>query len=102
MGVNFTNSGGAPVTLDLGLGGVVIQFNYCVNPGETLVATLPIKIFCDSESHLYVTVTSGDAFPSYLSRINANKSMRRLECQDAHLIRFKKCALLLETTKGNL
>ena len=61
MGVSFTNSGGAPVTLDLGLGGVVIQFNAVVNPGETLVATLPSTIFCDSESHLYVTVTSGDA-----------------------------------------
>jgi hypothetical protein len=66
MAVNFTNSGGAPVTLDLGLGGVVIQFNAVVNPGETLVATLPSTIFCDSESHLYVTVTSGDGrFPSY-------------------------------------
>jgi hypothetical protein len=60
MAVNFTNSGGAPVTLDLGLGGVIIQFNAVVNPGETLVATLPSTIFCDSESHLYVTVTSGD------------------------------------------
>ena len=61
MAVNFTNSGGAPVILDLGLGGVVIQSAVAVNPGETLVATLPSTIFCDSESHLYVTVTSGDA-----------------------------------------
>ena len=60
MGVSFTNSGAAPVTLDLGLGGVVIQFNAVVNPGETLVATLPSTIFCDSESHLYITVSSGD------------------------------------------
>ena len=60
MGVNFTNSGGAPVILDLGLGGVIIQTGVAVNPGETLVATLPSTIFCDSESHLYVTVLSGD------------------------------------------
>ena len=62
MGVNFTNSGGAPVILDLGLGGVVIQSAVSVAPGETLMATLPSTIFCDSESHLYVTVTSGDAY----------------------------------------
>ena len=60
MGVNFLNNGGAPVILDLGLGGVVIQSTITVNPTETLVATLPSTIFCDSESHLYVTVLSGD------------------------------------------
>ncbi len=60
MGVNYANSGGAPVILDLGLGGVVIQSAVTVGPGETLVATLPSTIFCDSESHLYVTVLSGD------------------------------------------
>ena len=60
MGVNYANSGGAPVILDLGLGGVVIQSAVTVGPGETLVATLPSTIFCDSESHLYVTILSGD------------------------------------------
>ena len=60
MGVNYANSGGAPVIVDLGLGGVVIQSAVSVGPGETLVATLPSTIFCDSESHLYVTVLSGD------------------------------------------
>ena len=60
IGVNFTNSGGAPVIVDLGLGGVVIQSAVSVGPGETLVATLPSTIFCDSESHLYVTILSGD------------------------------------------
>ena len=61
MGVNFANSGGAPVILNLGLGGVVIQSAVAVAAGETLVATLPSTIFCDSESHLYITVSSGDA-----------------------------------------
>ncbi len=60
MGVVYANSGGAPVILDLGLGGVVIQSAVSVGPGETLVATLPSTIFCDSESHLYVTILSGD------------------------------------------
>jgi hypothetical protein len=60
MGVNYANSGAAPVELDLGLGGVVIQSAVSVAPGETLVATLPSTIFCDSESHLYVNVLSGD------------------------------------------
>ena len=60
MGVTYANSGGAPVIVDLGLGGVVIQSAVSVGPGETLVATLPSTIFCDSESHLYVTVLSGD------------------------------------------
>ena len=59
MGVNFTNSGGAPITLDLGLGGVIIQSAVDVAPGQTVIATLPATIFCDIESHLYVTVTSG-------------------------------------------
>jgi hypothetical protein len=60
MDNRFANSGAAPVILDLGLGGVVIQSAVSVNPGETLVATLPSTIFCDRESHLYVTVLSGD------------------------------------------
>ena len=60
MGVNFTNVDVAPVIIDLGLGGVVIQKSITIQPAETVVATLPSTIFCDSESHLYVTVTSGD------------------------------------------
>ncbi len=60
IGLNFTNSGAAPVELDLGLGGVVIQKAITVQPAETVVATPPFQIFCDSESHLYITVTSGD------------------------------------------
>ena len=48
IGVNFTNSGAAPVILDLGLGGVVIQKDITVQPAETVVATPPFQIFCDS------------------------------------------------------
>jgi len=59
MGVNYANAGGVPITLDLGLGGVILQKNAIIGPGETLIATLPATIFCDIESHLYVTVTSG-------------------------------------------
>ena len=61
IGINFTNSGGAPVTLDLGLGGVIIQKDIVVGPGETSIATPTFTVFADSESHLYVTVTAGDA-----------------------------------------
>jgi hypothetical protein len=61
MGINFTNSGGGPVELEYGLNGVLLQNGITVNPGETVVGSPPCQIFSDSESHLYVTVTSGDA-----------------------------------------
>ena len=60
MGINFTNSGPAPVELDLGLGGVIIQKGITVQPGETVVANPSFQIFSDSESHLYIDVRSGD------------------------------------------
>jgi hypothetical protein len=60
MGINFTNSGGGPVELDLGLGGVIIQKGITIQPGETVVANPSFQIFSDSESHLYIDITSGD------------------------------------------
>jgi hypothetical protein len=103
MGINLYNSGGGPVELEYGLNGVLLQNGITVNPGETVVGSPPCQIFSDCQSHLYVTVTSGDALFVLTSCTTIlTSSMRRLECQDAHLIKSKKCALLLETTKGNL
>jgi hypothetical protein len=60
MGINFYNSGVAPVILEYGLNGVLLQTNITVNPNETVVGSPPCQIFSDSESHLYITVISGN------------------------------------------
>lgn len=59
VAINYVNNGAGPIECELQLGGVVIEPAVVVNPGETRMAVLPDTIFADSESYMYIAVTSG-------------------------------------------
>jgi hypothetical protein len=103
MAVNFTNIGISPMTVNLTLGGMIIIAGQDVPPGQTVMGSFTSTIFSMSGLDLAVVAATGTAAELSTSVCSTfSRSMRDIECRDAHLIRFKKCALLLETTKGNL
>lgn len=61
MAVNYTNTGGAPMTVNLTLGGMLIQSGLDIPPGQTMIGTIPSNLFSMGDLDLAVVAATGTA-----------------------------------------